>query len=93
MLKNDYIINNVMKLLPIDSALYEDQIKILVGGAINKLKNEGVENSFEKDTNEAFDYIICLSYQIAMDLDLDIDLERMKKQYISRVNTLRTCNV
>lgn len=93
MLSDTYIIENVTKLLPIDSALYEDQLSILIGGAVNRLKNEGVDNIFEEDTNEAKDYIVCLSYQVAMDLDLDIDLERMKKQYISRVVTLRTCNV
>lgn len=89
MLSDTYIAENVTKLLPIDSSMYEDQLDILIGGAVNRLKNEGVDNIYTEDTNEAKDYIVCLSYQVAMDLDLDIDLERMKKQYISRVVTLR----
>ena len=91
MLSNEYIIENVTKLLPIDSSAYEDQMTILVGGAVNKLKNEGIDNIFVEGTNLAFDYIICVSYQVASDLDLDVDLARLRSQYITRVNTLRCC--
>ena len=89
MLSNDYIVENITKLLPVDSSLYEDQLNVIVGGAINKMKNEGVDNIFDEGTGEAFDYIICLSYQVASDLDLDVDLSRLMAQYITRVNTLR----
>lgn len=94
MISNDYVKSQVIKLLPIDSNLYADQIDILIGGAMNKLKNEGINtDNIDEGTNVAFDYCICCSYQVALDMDADIDIERMYRQYISRVNTLRTNHV
>lgn len=86
----DQIVQDVKSVLPIyDTELYDDQLKILVGGAISKLENEGVQNFFEEGTNEYRNYLTCIGYQVASDMDLDIDLERLKEQYITRVNTLR----
>lgn len=86
----DQIIADVKSVLPIyDTDLYDRQLAILVQGAMNKLKNEGVENFFEYNTFRYFDYITCIRYQVALDMDLDIDMERLKEQYITRVNTLR----
>lgn len=92
MLTNDFVKSQVIKLLPIDSNLYADQVDILVGGAMNKLKNEGINTeSICEGTNASFDYCICCAYQVAIDIDADIDMDRLYKMYISRVNTLRTC--
>jgi hypothetical protein len=86
----DQIIADVKSVLPIyDTDLYDRQLEILVQGAMNKLKSEGVENFFEYNTFRYFDYITCIRYQVALDMDLDIDMERLKEQYITRVNTLR----
>ena len=91
MLSVDYVKQNVIKLLPIDSNLYDEQLDILVASSMNKLVNEGVDfNLIDEDTSVAMDYIVCCSYQIAMDLDMDVDGNRMNQQYITRVNTLRT---
>lgn len=85
----DYITQKVVSLLPIDSEMYTEQLDVLVGGAMNKLNNEGVPNLFSETDDGAMDYIICVAYQVAMDLDLDLDLARMSTQYTTRVNTLR----
>ena len=86
----DQIKNDVKQVLPIyDTDLYDDQLSIIVSGAMNKLKIEGVDNLFDYQTPEYYDYITCLRYQVASDMDLDIDIERLKAQYITRVNTLR----
>lgn len=91
MIDINYVKENVIKLLPIDSSLYADSLDILIGGAMNKLANEGINaDVIDADTNCALDYIVCCSYQVLMDLDADIDAERMTRQYITRVNTLRT---
>ena len=90
MLSNSYITNKVKILLGIeDTTLYDDRLEMLVGGAISKLENEGIENDFTEGDNLAFDYLICVSYQVALDLNLDIDLQTFYVQYITRVNTLR----
>lgn len=90
MLTSTFVKNKVIKLLPIDSDLYSDQLEILVKGAMSKLKNEGVDASVINETDDnALDYCICVSYQLAIDLDADADVERLMKQYITRVNTLR----
>ena len=91
MLDKNYIKEKVVSLLPIDSTMYNDQIDILVGGAISKLKNEGIDNVvIDEDSNQSDDYCICCAYQVAVDLDLDLDINRLEKMYLTRVNTLRT---
>ena len=84
------IITDVTKVLPIyETNLYDDEMNIIVNGAMHKLEIEGVENVFDYQTSAYYDYITCLRYQVASDMDLDIDLDRLKAQYITRVNTLR----
>lgn len=87
----DQIIDDVKSVLPIyeGTDLYNTELKVFVLGAISKLENEGVKNIFEYDSNEYYDYITCLRYQVGCDMDLDIDIERLREQYITRVNTLR----
>lgn len=93
MLSSSYITNKVKVLLGIeDTTLYDARLEMLVGGAISKLENEGIENDFEEGSNLAFDYLICISYQVALDLNLDIDLQAFYVQYITRVNELR-CSI
>ena len=84
------ITNDVKAVLPIyNTTLYDTELNILVSGAIAKLEHEGIGNVFEHGTNNYYDYIVCVRYQVACDMDLDIDISRLKEQYITRVNTLR----
>lgn len=86
----DQLVTDVKKVLPIyDTSLYNDELKILVGGAIDKMEMEGVGNVFDYQSNAYYDYLTCIRYQVASDMDLDIDLKRLEAQYITRVNTLR----
>lgn len=99
----NYIMPKVMTLLPfvdnyIDSAIYDEKVKILIPGAISKLRGEGVDiEAKDKEGNYFFvedrditqDYIICLTYQVLKDMDFDTDYNFMTEQYITRVNTLR----
>lgn len=98
MLSNDYLMEKVKLLLNIDDTdMYDERIELLIGGAISKLENEGIPNDDlfadgiddEPLSNISKDYIICLSYQVALDLNLDIDLQTFYVQYMTRVNTLR----
>ena len=86
----DQIVTDVKKVLPIyNTTLYDDQLRIFVAGAVNKMEMEGVGNVFTYQSNAYYDYLTCIRYQVASDMDLDIDLDRLKAQYITRVNTLR----
>lgn len=86
----DQLVADVKKVLPIyDTTLYNDELKILVAGAIDKMEMEGVGNVFDYQSNAYYDYLTCIRYQVASDMDLDIDLKRLEAQYITRVNTLR----
>lgn len=86
----DQIVTDVKKVLPIyDTDLYDEELRILVAGAIDKIEMEGVANVFPYQSNAYYDYLTCIRYQVASDMDLDIDLDRLKAQYITRVNTLR----
>lgn len=86
----DQIIADVKTVLPIyDTTLYNDDLKIIVNGAVHKLEIEGIPNAFDYQTSAYYDYVTCIRYQVASDMDLDIDIERMKAQYITRANTLR----
>lgn len=86
----DQIITDVKKVLPIyDTSLFNEDLQIIVNGAIHKLEIEGVPNVFDYQTPGYYDYLTCVRYQVAQDMDLDIDIERLKGQYITRANTLR----
>ena len=88
--KIDQIIKDVKQVLPIyDTELYDSELMINVSAAISKLESEGVLNVFDYGTPKYYDYLTCVRYQVASDMDLDIDIERLKAQYITRVNTLR----
>ena len=99
LLTNDYIKAQVKKILPIgDTNIFDDQLDILVGGAVSKLNSEGIDmlakdkqgnNIFEQGNDKAYDYIVCAGYQILKDMDLDVDMNFMTEQYITRINTLR----
>lgn len=99
-LTNSYIKTQVKKILPIgDTDIFDDQLDILVGGAVSKLVSEGVdvqaktkdnEYIFQEGGNKAYDYIICVAYQILKDMDLDVDMNFMTEQYITRIGTLRS---
>lgn len=86
----DQLVNDVKQVLPIyDTTLYDAELNIIVQGAIHKMEIEGVPNEFDYQTPAYYDYLTCLRYQVASDMDLDIDIERLKQQYITRLNTLR----
>lgn len=89
----DQIVQDVKEVLPIyDADLYNGQLTIIVGGAIHKLEIEGIPNIYDYGSNAYYDYLTCIRYQVAEDMDLDVDIERMKAQYITRANTLR-CSI
>lgn len=91
MLSKEFVIEKVTSLLPIDSDLYDRQVDILVYSAMSKLKEEGVDSSLlNEEDDRALDYCVCVSYQVALDLDANANFEKTMQQYITRVNTLRT---
>lgn len=99
-LTNSYIKDQVVKILPIgDTDIFDDQLDILVGGAISKLESEGVDvnaqdksgvDIFTEASNKTYDLITCVAYQVLKDLDLDVDMNFMTEQYITRIGTLRS---
>lgn len=90
MLSNNYLLNGCKALLNMeDTTLYDNRLKIYIGGSINKLENEGVKNIYEEESNDGNDYLICIAYMVALDLDLVTDFNRLYTQYLTRVVTLR----
>lgn len=99
-LSNAYVLSQVKKILPIgDTNIYDDQLVILVGGSISKMISEGLDVEakdkqgnylFEEGSNRSYDYICCVAYQVLKDLDVDVDMNFMTEQYITRVGTLRS---
>lgn len=99
-LTNQYIKDQVKKILPIgETDIFDDQLEILVGGALSKLISEGLdveakdkENNdlFNEGENRAYDFIICVAYQCLKDMDLDVDVNFLTEQYITRIGTLRS---
>lgn len=84
-------LDNVKILLEIDSDVYDEKLNLLISSSIEKLKIEGVEEIVIGAINYNM-YLTCLSYQIAVDLSLDIDFNTMYRKYITFVNTLRNSN-
>lgn len=99
-LTNQYIKDQAKKILPLgETDIFDDQLDILVGGAISKLYSEGLDvnaqdtegnDIFAEGDNRSYDFIICVTYQILKDMDLDVDMNFMTEQYITRVGTLRS---
>lgn len=97
----DFILPKIKTLLPFieeGDTFYDNQLTILIKGAISKLRGEGVDINatlkngdyiFTEDNYQSDDYIICLAYQVLKDMDFDTDYNFMTEQYITRVNTLR----
>lgn len=104
LLTHDDIKQRIVEILPIsqyDNGMYEGQIDILIRGAVNKLRNEGVDIEakdkngdyiFDNESYDADDYCLCIGYQLMKDIDFDTDMNFMTEQYITRVNTIR-CNI
>lgn len=90
MLSNEYLLKKCKAMLNMsDTTLYDERLTIVVGGAVNKMTNEGISNIYDEDSNEAYDYILCVTYLAALDLDLITDYNRLYTQYITRAVTLR----
>lgn len=96
-LKVNTILLNLKNILPIgDTNAYDDQMIPLIKSAMSKLEIEGVENIYEEAgnvlelSNDACDYIVCIAYQVARDMDFELDSVKLDEQYLTRVNTLRT---
>lgn len=99
-LTNQYIKDQVKKILPIgETDIFDDQLEILVGGALSKLISEGLDveakdkegnDLFNEGENRAYDFIICVAYQCLKDMDLDVDVNFLTEQYITRIGTLRS---
>lgn len=100
----DDIKQRIVEILPIssyDNGMYDGQLDILIRGAINKMRNEGVDIEaqdkegnyiFDNDSYDSEDYCLCIGYQLMKDIDFDTDMNFMTEQYITRVNTIR-CNI
>lgn len=73
-----------------DTTEYDQKLEILIQGAIGKLDGEGISKEVYDIEKHRDNYVVCLAYQVAMDLDLDLDLSKMEKLYIPRVITLRS---
>lgn len=91
------ILGKLKQILPIGNTnIYDEQLKLLIQSSMSKLNSEGVENMYDEPTeakpltDEACEYITCVAYQVAKDMDFEIDSSRLDEQYITRVNTLRT---
>lgn len=94
MLTTSDVIEKIKVLLEFsDTDLYDNQLEILIPGGFSKLKAEGIPNVLDMNNESHHDlinnYIICLSYQVAIDLDLDIDLSKLSSMYFNRSVTLR----
>ena len=89
------IVEILKQLLPIDDPrAYDYRLEFYTKSAMSKLKEEGVENIYEDATSdEACNYINCIAYQVAKDMDFDLDSNRTDEQYITRVNELRTSQI
>lgn len=87
-----WLADNVKTMLNIDDTnAYDPKLLICVNGAISKLEAEGINNIYDESdlTSDAYDYVMCIAYQTALDFDLITDFNKLYTQYITRANTLR----
>ena len=87
----DYLIELVKTYLDIQTTAYDMKIMMLTSAAKSKLKNEGIPY-FEKtaENNDIYmDYAVCISCQVAKDLDIDVDLDKLDRLYLQRLIPLK----
>lgn len=85
------ILPKVKELLEIQFNDFDARLEILIPASMSKLDNEGV-TYLKIDTTKEFlfnDYVLCITTQIAQELDLGIDIANLIRQYNNRVTTLR----
>jgi hypothetical protein len=87
MLSPSDIAQRVSPLLEIDGS--DARVNEYVAAAISKLKSEGV-NIADIDAEHESDYILCVAYQVQLDIDVDVPRDRLLSLYLTRVNTLRS---
>lgn len=86
----DTLIENVKVLLDLeDTTMYDKKLSLFIPSAISKLSIEGVKEVDSSHKNYCL-YCVCISYSVAVDLNLDINLVDLYRRYITSVNTLRS---
>lgn len=83
------MIDKIKILLDIeDTELYDKRLNILIPSAIDKLRLEGVKEIAAGEENYSL-YLNCIAYQVAGDIDIDVDMEKLLRRYLTNVVTLR----
>lgn len=81
----------VKTFLDIQTDAYDIKLEMLIPAARSKLKNEGVPH-FEKNKDNSdmyMDYAVCVACQVAKDIDIDVDMDKLDRLYISRLIPLK----
>lgn len=82
--------SQVKDLLDIETDAYDSKVDILVLSSISKLKNEGVDiDLLPPDAATQADFAVCVAHQVAQDIDLDVNADRLAGLYHARVQTLK----
>lgn len=71
-----------------DTTLYDQKLDILIPSASSKLKIEGIVNRVETDP-DYYLYVNCISYWVASDIDIDVDMDKLLKKYLTSAVQLR----
>ena len=84
----EVLIEKVKSFLDIETSAYDSKLSMLVSGAKGKLTSEGV--TIPEVDHEMFDsYAICVSCQVAKELDLDVDFDKLDRLYMQRIIPLK----
>ena len=92
MLSIGWLVDKVKTMMNIDDTdVYDERLVVCIRGAMSKMETEGIANIYSESdlTNDAYDYVMCIAYQTALDFDLVTDFNKLYTQYITRANTLR----
>lgn len=84
------MLNDIKELLDMeDTELFDNKLSnLLIPASIVKLQIEGVKEI--ETTNEYYSfYCICVAYNVALNMNLDINQSTLQRLYLTSVNSLR----
>lgn len=75
-----------------DTDIYDEELEMFIDLEKAKLKRTGFPVPETIATNDLNIYAVILSYNVAINLNVDVDTARLQTLYMTSVNTLRGKN-
>lgn len=84
----DEIKTSIKILLHLETDEYDDELAIYIPSAISKTEKAGLDSETFTE-NEWKLYVVILAYEVALNIDIDVDINRLLQLYLTNIIILR----